>query len=894
MSGMHARRSTGGEGRRSISRSRTHTSSYLRQWQAQAPLLLFLFVLLFGGGAGTGYPLIELIAQLMALVLIVRAALPAPAQTNMLASGTIATRAVTLRRFLLVFAAAMLLVAVQLVPLPASWWHGLPARETAVQIYTLLGWTTQWHAFSTTPDTTFSALLTLLVPLAAMLTVAALPLQSRVTMLRLIVIAATISTVLAALQVAAGGSAPVLYETAHRGFGVGFFVNRNHQATFLLVAIVFAAVPGVMGAGAARRLGMLGVIGFLSLGILATSSRTALLLLPISLIVAFALVGDVRRTGKSVAAAAVLYVVGGILLSRTDLVQRLFARFATVAEELRYQYWENSLYIVRETFPFGTGFGSFERVYRSVEPLGQVSPLGVNHAHNDFLELVLEGGLPAAILIAAGLIVLTVALVSGWRRAGARGAGDRQSGDRQSGDRHAVTRQERATLVAGGAAIALILLFSLVDYPLRMAGIAGLFGAALGLIAAIGRPQAHATASFAWTPSTIAMTIVAALIGLTASGDAAGRFLTLRGQPAAATTVAPWSASAWSALANAEQLTSRPAAARAAAARALAIDPIDAGAVRAHGLADLMLDQPVRGSALLQAGAALGWRDTLMQLWLAERALEVGSTGVAAERIDALLRRAQLPDALMPQMRRTYLSSGGVDAIVARLVDRPKWRQGFFNAIAGDAAQSVPRTVEFLDKLRAAGVAATPAETTLIRWRLGDTGDIAGARRVWLASGGRGLVADGGFEALPSPLPGGVIPYAWGAPSLPGVRVIPADRGAGGTGHALQFVSDGLSSGTALAQAITVPPGRWRLSAIVRGADVPATLSLTCAGRPATARTDGIALDGRGAGWRQVAGIVTVGAGCPVQILGVNLRERGGQPGMFWIDSVRIAAAAGR
>lgn len=884
MSGMDARRNSRGENGRSNGRSRSRRIGFAGALQPHAPLLLFLFVLLFGGGAGTGYPLIELTAQILALVLIVRAVRPTSSGINTLTSGTTAPRSVALRRFLLVFAAAMVLLVAQLVPLPASWWHGLPARETAVQIYTLLGWTTRWHAFSTTPDTTFTALLTLLVPLAAMLTVAALPLQSRVTMLRLVVVAAMVSTVLAALQVAAGSSAPILYDTAHRGFGVGFFVNRNHQATFLLVSIVFAAVPGVMGTGAARRLGMLGVIGFLSLGILATSSRTALLLLPISLIVAFALVGDVRRTGKSVAAAAALYVVGGLLLSRTDLVQRLFARFTTVAEELRYQYWENSFYIVRETFPFGTGFGSFERVYRSVEPLGQVSPLSVNHAHNDFLELVLEGGLPAAILMAAGLVVLVVALVSGWRRGSDHGAGDR----------HASTRQERATLVAGGAAIVLILLFSLVDYPLRMAGVAGLFGAALGLIAAVGRPQFRKTAPFALTPSTTAIAFVAAVVGLAASSDAAGRFLTLRGQPAAATTVAPWSASAWSALANAEQLAGRPAAARVAATRALAIDPIDAGAVRAHGFADLALDQPVRGSALLQAGAALGWRDTLMQLWLAERALEVDSPGIAAERIDGLLRRAQLPDALMPQMRRTYLSPGGVDAVVARLGDAPKWRQGFFNAVAKDAADSVPRTLEFLGKLRKAGVAATPSETTLIRWRLGDMGDIAGARQVWLASGGRGLLADGGFEALPTPLPGGVIPYAWGAPSLPGVRVIPADRGADGSGHALQIVSDGLSGGTALAQAITLPPGRWRVSAMVRGADVPATLSLICAGRPAVVSTNGVALDGQGADWRQVAGIVTVGAGCPVQILGLALRERGGQPGVFWIDSVRIAAAAGQ
>lgn len=257
------------------------------------------------------------------------------------------------------------------------------------------------------------------------------------------------------------------------------------------------------------------------------------------------------------------------------------------------------------------------------------------------------------------------------------------------------------------------------------------------------------------------------------------------------------------------------------------------------------------------------------------------------------MRRAQLTDALMPQMRRTYLSPGGVDAVVARLRDAPKWRQGFFNMIAKDAAESVPRTLEFLGKLRKAGIAATPQETMLIRWRLGDVSDVEAARQVWLASGGSGLVADGGFEALPVPLPVGAIPYTWGAPSLPGVRVVPADRGADGSGHALQIVSDGLSSGTVLAQVVSVPPGRWRVSAKARGVDIPAKLSLRCAGRSAPVPADEIALDGHRAGWRPVVGIVTIGAGCGVQILGIELRERGGQPGIFWIDTVRVEAATG-
>lgn len=821
----------------------------------QAPALLFLVLLLLGGGAGTGYPLIELAAQVLALVLIVGTVQSVTPRSTTLAQ----------RRFLVLFAAAFVVLALEIVPLPPGWWHALPSRDTAVQVYALLGWSARWHAFSLTPDATLAALLSLIVPVAAMVTITALSLRQRIVALRLIVGVAVSSTMLAALQVAAGASdAPMLYDTAHRGFGVGFFVNRNHQATSLLVAIVFAAVPGVLGTGPARRVATLATIAFLSLGILATSSRTALLLLPLALIVALSLTVGVRRSGRPLMGAAALYLLGGFLLSRTELLQRVFARFSTVADELRYQYWDNSLYIIRESFPFGTGSGSFERVYRSVEPLGQVSPLGVNHVHNDWLELILEGGLPVAILLTMGLLVLVVSLVSGWKTG------------------H--DRQERATVVAGGAAIGLILSFSLVDYPLRMAGIAGLFGAALGLIAAVGPSVTPAIRLPKW-----ATAVVAALVGIVAVGDSLGRFLTLHGQSGPATSVAPWSSVAWSALANEEQLAGRSTEARTAAARALAIVPIDAAAVRAYGFADLALRSPDRGSDLLQVGAALGWRDTLMQLWLADRALEAGNAAIAAERIDALLRRAQLPDAVMPQMRATYLAPGGVDAIVMRLADRPHWRQGFFNAIADDSAASVPRTLDFLAKLRAAGVPATADETLLVRWRLADRGDVAGARNVWLASGGSGTIADGGFEALPAQMPGGAIPYAWGIPSLPGVRIIPTDRGAHDSRHSVQIVSDGLASGTALAQIVALPPGRWQMSAMVRGEEIPATLSIACVARGIATPAENIAFDGANSMWRQFGGVIVVGNDCPVQQIGVMLRERGGQNSRFWIDDIRIS-----
>jgi O-antigen ligase len=842
--------------RRGTQRSRSIGSGFLPS-ASLFPALAFLVVLLFGGGAGTGYPLIEVVAQWLALALIVQAF-----------SSKASTGSSALHYFLFLFAAAMLLLLAQIVPLPASWWHALPMRETAVQIDAVLGRVDAWHAFSLTPDATLTTVLALLVPLAAMLTVAALPLRRRIMLLQIIVGAAMIGTLLAALQVAGGtAGAPILYDTAHRGFGVGFFVNRNHQATLLLVAIILAAVPGVMGTGAPRRVATFAVIAFLALGLLATSSRTGLLLLPVSLIVALSLAVGVRRSGRPLLGAAALYLLGGALLSQTQLAERVFARFATVSEELRYQYWENSVYAVRETFPFGTGFGSFERIYRAIEPLGQVSPLSVNHVHNDFVELALEGGLPAVLLAVLALGTVLQALVRGWRMAD--------------------DRQERGTVVAAGSSIAIILLFSLVDYPLRMAAIAGLFGAMLGLIAAIGKPQALTDAG--GSPNLL-LAGIAVVVGLVAGGDAAARFLVRHDQPVAATTLAPWSADAWVARANGAQLAKQPREAQASALRALAIVPVDAPAVRALGYADLALGAPGRGTALMQAGAALGWRDTLLQLWLVQRALEAGGTGVAAERIDALLRRGQLADVMMRQLRLVYLSPGGPEAIVTRLGDRPQWRRGFLNAIASDGAESLPATLAFLGRLRKAEIPATPDETMLLRWRLADRGDVRGARSVWLASGGRGELADGGFEVLPPSLPTGAIPYAWATTGLAGVRVIPADRGAGDSAHALQIVSDGLTSGPALTQVLALPPGRWRISAMVRGADIPGALTLACGGTAVPNSASSIPLDGNATaeGWRGIAGIVPVGPDCSVQLLSLTVRERAGQTGTFWIDAIEI------
>ncbi len=110
--------------------------------------------------------------------------------------------------------------------------------------------------------------------------------------------------------------------------------------------------------------------------------------------------------------------------------------------------------------PLGSGVGSFSRVYSLFEDRSQLDPTTyVNHAHNDYLEIALETGVP-------GLIVLLLFLVW-WGRAAWRAW--------RVPD---VSPYAQAASIASAA----ILVHSLVDFPLRTAAISAVFAMCLGIL----------------------------------------------------------------------------------------------------------------------------------------------------------------------------------------------------------------------------------------------------------------------------------------------------------------------------------------------------------------------------------------------------------------------------
>jgi O-antigen ligase len=152
-----------------------------------------------------------------------------------------------------------------------------------------------------------------------------------------------------------------------------------------------------------------------------------------------------------------------ILSSRDEAIQRLFE--TNMTQEDRMAELPVLLGVAKDFFPLGSGLGSFDPVYRYYEPDALLEPAYLNHAHNDLLELVITGGLPAA---AVALLFLI------W--AGRQTMRLRRSTMNSSRERYAFLAI---------AMIVLALLASLVDYPLRTPIHAMLFAFSSGWLAAL-------------------------------------------------------------------------------------------------------------------------------------------------------------------------------------------------------------------------------------------------------------------------------------------------------------------------------------------------------------------------------------------------------------------------
>lgn len=347
----------------------------------------------------------------------------------------------------------------QLIPVPAGVWASLPGREPLAVSLTLAGQSPAWLPLSLTPELTWRAFLALLPPVAMFLGVLVSSGELKTRLVHGLLAAAAAGLALGMAQMAVGGSAFYPWATTTPGSMSGFFANRNHFATLLLLSLPFAAnmaASSLASSGRGRLKFWLGLmyVGVAIVAIVAVRSRAGVLLLApalvLSLITAWIAAGRQRPATPILIGGALLSVAfaGVVLMAAGPLLDRFGDN---APPEGRFENWPTVADAAQAYLPLGTGLGSFDSVYRSVEPLERLDATFFNQAHNEYLETWLETGWLGIALIIAFLVWFVRRSWKCWRAPASR-----------------ETNLQRAASIA----ILLVLMHSGVDYPLRTETIA--------------------------------------------------------------------------------------------------------------------------------------------------------------------------------------------------------------------------------------------------------------------------------------------------------------------------------------------------------------------------------------------------------------------------------------
>ncbi len=375
-------------------------------------------------------------------------------------------------RALMVFAMAVVaLPALQLVPLPPAIWSALPGRELVAAIYRDAGMALPWQPFSVAQARTWNALFSLAAPLALLVLVLSADMRAQRRILLILIGLGFASGVIGMLQAIGPANGPLyFYRITNNGVSVGFFANRNHQAAFLAVMFPLIAAQLSFFKGKPEQLSfqraLAAVAGvMLLLLILMTGSRAGIVLAilgiascawvyrpPIANERSAQRATDQRTRMIGVGLVSLLMVFAAIVAVRTPAVQRLLE--SDPADELRVLALPTVTKAVGEFFPWGSGLGTFVETYQIYEPDKLIAPSYFNHAHNDFLELLLTAGLPGMVLLVWAALLAFWALRSQVRLRGL-------PGDKPGFQSQVLGR-------AGFSIIAMLALNSAADYPLRV------------------------------------------------------------------------------------------------------------------------------------------------------------------------------------------------------------------------------------------------------------------------------------------------------------------------------------------------------------------------------------------------------------------------------------------
>ncbi len=423
-------------------------------------LLLLLAPLMRGGNRHAALIPLELLGLLVVLALWGRWTVQQPA----------GMRAALARPLLpLMVLSPLLLALVQLVPLPTSWWAATPGRALYLDTLAAAGVPlAASSALSIAPDATAASLLAGVPVAAAFLLGYVASIAQLQLLVRVVAALAFGQVLLALLQVAGGQHSPLFFGVMSYGPPVGSFANRNHFANYLVMALcayiwlAYEAHRASRGRsphvsfGYRHRMALWAAGAFvLVLGILISRSRGAALFgLPVAAIALAVVSLRVRGWSKGWRFALpmlVAVVLGALALAGFgSVIARISLEQLSASAGFRSELARTSLDGALAFWPWGAGWGTYDVAYPRFQP-GSIAGFA-NHAHMDYVEMLLEGGI-FFVLLAAAFLWLALGRAATLVQAARRG--------------RTLGREAMAASLCGLGLLAL-LLHSLVEFNLRI------------------------------------------------------------------------------------------------------------------------------------------------------------------------------------------------------------------------------------------------------------------------------------------------------------------------------------------------------------------------------------------------------------------------------------------
>lgn len=381
---------------------------------------LVLFAPLIRGG---NLPMPLMLLELMALPLLAYAVLH-PAWLMHL-SGP----------FLVALGLLILFPLLQWLPLlPTALWPALPGREAYAAAQDEFGQgALAMRAISLAPSVTEAAWLAMLPALAVFLVTIGLREETLRRVVYLFLAMAAFQAMLGLLQFGGGWGGGYRLNPTDIGRSMGTYANRNHLAGLLEMALPIALglLAARMGRGRReshyagrnwrRRVGQFfmnlprpnqamlfaALFVLLLLGLIFTRSRSGIAMGMIGILLSAFLHGR-HIGGVRSGSLAILFGAVGLALAAMAGLAPVLDRFSVedALADSRWPIYASSLTASWAFFPFGSGLGTFPEVYWRFQP-DSIADF-VNHVHNDYIEFLFEGGLPALVVMVMFLAIFAL------------------------------------------------------------------------------------------------------------------------------------------------------------------------------------------------------------------------------------------------------------------------------------------------------------------------------------------------------------------------------------------------------------------------------------------------------------------------------------------------------